>query len=121
MPPPPGDPPLTEQEIDEQALEQAPPQVRVWKEACEQVLQRSLKRHDEVPLPLDLPVPPPGAYRTCGVYTAYPNSEPPFLLEMSIPLHDKMFRKPRLPRKEKHGPSSPTCVGGSGLQEGRLG
>ena len=89
--------PLRPEEIDDLALESAPPEVRAWLAACEKHMGRRLKRNDVVPFDLPLPIPPAELCEDLGVYRRSDAGAIEFTREQRIPMRVDVFRKPQPP------------------------
>lgn len=98
----PGEPPLSDDDIDEFALQYASAEVREWKHLCEVSNGQRLKRNDVALFPLVLPEPRSGLYEELGVYRRSAGAAHLFNLERAVPLQDATFSNPPQLKEEPH-------------------
>ena len=105
LPPYRGQPPRSEEAIDELALKWSPREVLPWEAQCEAIRNQLLERHDPVPIEWVFQLPPPTSYQEIGGYeesysargAAGDDKQDESTLESEIPMVTDVTEKPPLP------------------------
>jgi hypothetical protein len=92
---------MSSEDLDKIALQLPAPLVQDWVARCRQV-KPDIRRGDECPVPLNLPVENLEPYETLGIYKARGPDLENFDLEREVPFKEDMFHKPAWGRRRRY-------------------